>query len=232
MSQEAGGMVGPYTWFTMNSLGTTHPVGQKKPNPYGLYDVYGNVAEWVQDYAGNLPTDREIKDYRGPAQGSTRGLRGGAFHNAVGACSSGYRGYNGPATMAATTRVFAWPSPQNSTGQQAAWKGMAACLLQMHFACASRAGRHHIRQAKKFLTLGWRWGTRHGRTAFRPDRGVRSAFAFLPSGKEDKFFARGVDSLFHDRSKKRRLTRHHGKKANAEKVLDVDLRLAHSHLSR
>ncbi len=38
-----------YAWYLSNSEGETHPVGQKKPNPWGLYDIYGNVWEWVQD---------------------------------------------------------------------------------------------------------------------------------------------------------------------------------------
>ena len=50
-------VLGDYAWYRNNSGGTgTHKVGQKKPNPWGLYDVYGNVAEWVQDvYHADLP---------------------------------------------------------------------------------------------------------------------------------------------------------------------------------
>ncbi len=39
-----------YAWYENNSKGRTHPIGQKNPNQWGLYDVYGNVREWVQDY--------------------------------------------------------------------------------------------------------------------------------------------------------------------------------------
>ncbi|MDR0239901.1 MAG: formylglycine-generating enzyme family protein, partial [Deltaproteobacteria bacterium] len=44
-----------YAWFKKNSGDTTHPVGQKKANSYGLHDMYGNAWEWVQDGFAELP---------------------------------------------------------------------------------------------------------------------------------------------------------------------------------
>ena len=45
-----------YAWYSENAEGRTHPVGLKEKNPFGLYDIYGNVWEWVQDgYTGKLP---------------------------------------------------------------------------------------------------------------------------------------------------------------------------------
>jgi hypothetical protein len=41
--------LGEYAWFKDNAEGKSHPVGQKKPNPWGLYDMYGNIAEFVSD---------------------------------------------------------------------------------------------------------------------------------------------------------------------------------------
>jgi formylglycine-generating enzyme required for sulfatase activity len=61
--QEKAKILSSYMWSKENSNGATQPVGQKKPNPYGLYDMYGNVAEWLSDNMTKWPTDREIKDY-------------------------------------------------------------------------------------------------------------------------------------------------------------------------
>ena len=73
--------LGDYAWFSRNSGSTTHPVGQKKPNPYGLYDIYGNVWEWAQDWDAKLPEDQELTDYRGPATGSGHVYRGGSWYD-------------------------------------------------------------------------------------------------------------------------------------------------------
>ncbi|MDR3205005.1 MAG: formylglycine-generating enzyme family protein [Deltaproteobacteria bacterium] len=71
------------------------PVGQKKPNPWGLYDVYGNVAEWVADvYKVDYYASSPAKDPQGPspAPGLSRVYRGGGWASPAKNCRSAYRG--------------------------------------------------------------------------------------------------------------------------------------------
>src|SRR5215510_10450901 len=67
-------------WFRDNAGGKTHPVGQKKPNAFGLYDTLGNVWEWVEDwYAVDYYANGPQSDPRGPDHGEYRILRGGSW---------------------------------------------------------------------------------------------------------------------------------------------------------
>jgi len=79
-------------WYDFNSSGKTHPVGQKTPNAWGLYDMHGNVWEWCNDWYG--------KDFYGSApklnpsgalSGSSRVMRGGGWGGSGSSCRSAFR---------------------------------------------------------------------------------------------------------------------------------------------
>jgi formylglycine-generating enzyme required for sulfatase activity len=71
--------IGDYAWYEDISGGETHDVGGKLPNAWGLYDMSGNVYEWVQDLYGDYP-DGPVTDPAGPATGAYRVFRGGAWN--------------------------------------------------------------------------------------------------------------------------------------------------------
>lgn len=70
--------LGEYAWWAGNSVGGTRPVGELKPNAWGLFDMHGNVVEWCQDWYGDYDL-QVVSDPAGAAPGRCRVLRGGAF---------------------------------------------------------------------------------------------------------------------------------------------------------
>jgi formylglycine-generating enzyme required for sulfatase activity len=80
--------LGDYAWFADNSGNVTHPVGQKKPNAWGLYDMHGNVEQWCSDYLpewGKGPDDLTTDGWR---VREFKVLRGGSYGNHSDACRS------------------------------------------------------------------------------------------------------------------------------------------------
>ena len=79
-------------WFSANSGGMTHPVGEKKPNAWGLHDMHGNVEQWCMDWFGqSYYKQSPSSDPSGPPAGSCRVLRGGTWRNSPSACRSAFR---------------------------------------------------------------------------------------------------------------------------------------------
>lgn len=77
-------------WYRKNSFDTTHPVGQKQPNAFGLHDMLGNVYEWTATVYTNSLTP-ETTDPKGPATGEFRTLRGGGWFDTPDIVRASYR---------------------------------------------------------------------------------------------------------------------------------------------
>ena len=75
-----GNDVNSLGWYDDNSGYGTHRVGQKRANGLGIYDMSGNVWEWVEDWKGEYPSS-SVTDPKGPGSGSSRVVRGGSWYS-------------------------------------------------------------------------------------------------------------------------------------------------------
>lgn len=104
-------------WFAVNSMQRTHPTGFKEPDDWGLYDMFGNVSEWVQDWYH--PDYLPIQDPNLPRDGTKKVRRGGAFFDQIQTLRPSRRiaGEPGEVLPWVGFRLVWIPNPQSKTGQ-------------------------------------------------------------------------------------------------------------------
>jgi len=98
---DSKSQVGSYAWYGKNAYDAgdkyAHSVGRKKSNPWGLYDMHGNVWEWVQDwYDGDYYRNSPTTDPKGPSSGRRRVFRGGCWGGSGGSLQSADRSHYSP----------------------------------------------------------------------------------------------------------------------------------------
>ncbi len=131
--------LGDYAWYSNNANSQTHPVGQKKPNTWHLYDLHGNVWEWCADwYADDYYQQFASVDPIGPESGSGRIVRGGSWYQDSDYCRSAFRYYREPSLrldslgfrLSRTGPLSSYPFPINELGEDlpaiAKWRRLHA----------------------------------------------------------------------------------------------------------
>lgn len=105
-------------WYDCNSNRQTQPVGKLAKNPWGLYDVHGNVAEWCQDWYRGYYTAEDQTDPQGQPDGDERVTRGGSWYAAAEFCRAAVRRGHVPSYRSDTVgfRVCFHPHASSNIG--------------------------------------------------------------------------------------------------------------------
>ncbi len=88
--EDAAGL-GEHAWYDGNSGASSHLVGERRGNAFGVFDMHGNVWEWCWDRYGDYKSDALMDDPTGPLDGSDRVRRGGSWYIAAECCRAAYR---------------------------------------------------------------------------------------------------------------------------------------------
>ena len=89
--------ISEFAWHSNNANQRPHPVGSLKPNPFGLFDMFGNVSEWCHDwYFSGYYADSQMLNPAGPISGTSRICRGGNWDDSTDRCRRAYRGASSP----------------------------------------------------------------------------------------------------------------------------------------
>ncbi len=92
---ETYGPLKTIAWYGNALFGSVHPVGQKEPNAFGLYDMLGNVFQWCQDIYGPYTAEDQV-DPLGPSSGQFRLFRGCSYPSSKSECSASFRQFISP----------------------------------------------------------------------------------------------------------------------------------------
>lgn len=101
---DAEEQLGSHAWYDANAQGRPHAVGMKRPSAWGLYDMHGNVWEWVADRFGAYPGG-ELIDPKGPDRGNSRVMRGGSWSLGASYCKTKSRNYEASSYRASNLGV-------------------------------------------------------------------------------------------------------------------------------